>query len=463
MTEWTMNSSSLAKGMLVRRPGLDEALEVVKVQGGQAKIKLPDGKTSTIPASAEVEWSWPTPSDQSLSWGEPRAKDKADSKDVIEATSEQDDTVSDTATEWLTSWSLLAAGSKITVLGETGEFTILRKTDSSARIKHDATGQIQTLSIGHKFKLVEGEGSTGTAESAKPGKTKADKAGKAAKGKTKSKPSAKPAPEPEAESETESDQSIIDDDEPSDDELAAIENGDGEDEAEIGEIEDMDDDSEIDPASLRELDDYEDETDANDTDTEEDDMPAAAPAPKKSPRSTPAPRSTSLLTVGQISERTGISYPTLMRYIRDHSHRLPSEGEGRARRFTPDAIDVFRQIRSETKGGRKPGSSTVSRANSASASARRPKPAPKPNRPTQQERSHETAAPYAAPARKQVAAVAQLVGSPRSQSSAPHSSSIDTLDNMLVSTIDAARVKIAGLEALVENLEAQREQLKLWS
>jgi len=66
-----------------------------------------------------------------------------------------------------------------------------------------------------------------------------------------------------------------------------------------------------------------------------------------------------LLTLTEISKQTGISYPTLVRYVRLHSARLPHEGRGRARRFYPQAVDVFRQLRSESgRGGRKKGSGT---------------------------------------------------------------------------------------------------------
>lgn len=66
-----------------------------------------------------------------------------------------------------------------------------------------------------------------------------------------------------------------------------------------------------------------------------------------------------LLTLTQISEMTGISYPTLVRYVRLHSDRLPHEGKGRARRFYPQAVDVFRQLRSESgRGGRKKATGT---------------------------------------------------------------------------------------------------------
>ncbi len=67
-------------------------------------------------------------------------------------------------------------------------------------------------------------------------------------------------------------------------------------------------------------------------------------------------KSGNLMTLTQISEQTGISYPTLVRYVRLHSDRLPHEGKGRARRFYPQAVDVFRELRLESgRGGRKPG------------------------------------------------------------------------------------------------------------
>jgi hypothetical protein len=67
-------------------------------------------------------------------------------------------------------------------------------------------------------------------------------------------------------------------------------------------------------------------------------------------------KAANLMTLTQISEQTGISYPTLVRYVRLHSDRLPHEGKGRARRFYPQAVDVFRTLRQESgRGGRKPG------------------------------------------------------------------------------------------------------------
>jgi hypothetical protein len=68
-------------------------------------------------------------------------------------------------------------------------------------------------------------------------------------------------------------------------------------------------------------------------------------------------RSGNLLTLTQVSEMTHISYPTLVRYVRLFSDRLPHEGKGRARRFHPEAVPVFRELRQQSgRGGRKPGS-----------------------------------------------------------------------------------------------------------
>lgn len=86
---------------------------------------------------------------------------------------------------------------------------------------------------------------------------------------------------------------------------------------------------------------------------------AAAAAPAAPARGGRAKKAGNLLTLTQISETTGISYPTLVRYVRLYSDRLPHEGKGRARRFYPQAVDVFRQLRSESgRGGRKKGSAT---------------------------------------------------------------------------------------------------------
>ncbi len=60
-----------------------------------------------------------------------------------------------------------------------------------------------------------------------------------------------------------------------------------------------------------------------------------------------------LLTLTEVSERTGISYPTLVRYVKLHGDEIPSEGEGRRRRYHPEAVAVFERLRSQSGRGRK--------------------------------------------------------------------------------------------------------------
>lgn len=60
-----------------------------------------------------------------------------------------------------------------------------------------------------------------------------------------------------------------------------------------------------------------------------------------------------LLTLTKVAEETGISYPTLVRYVKNHGDRIPHEGKGRSRRYYPEAVEVFKQLRSESPRGRR--------------------------------------------------------------------------------------------------------------
>ena len=64
-------------------------------------------------------------------------------------------------------------------------------------------------------------------------------------------------------------------------------------------------------------------------------------------------RTSGLLTLTKIAEETGISYPTLVRYVKLYEDRIPHRGSGRGRRFLPEAIEVFKQLRSESPRGRR--------------------------------------------------------------------------------------------------------------
>lgn len=66
-----------------------------------------------------------------------------------------------------------------------------------------------------------------------------------------------------------------------------------------------------------------------------------------------------LLTLTEVSERTGISMPTLGKYKRNHQERIPSVGEGRSQRYPIDALEVFEKIKRENL--KKRGRRTVSR------------------------------------------------------------------------------------------------------
>ena len=78
-----------------------------------------------------------------------------------------------------------------------------------------------------------------------------------------------------------------------------------------------------------------------------------------------------LLTLSSVSEQTGISYPTLQRYVRLFSDRIPHEGDGRKRRYHPDSVAVFRQLRAESKPGRKPKAGASARVAKAPARKKR--------------------------------------------------------------------------------------------
>lgn len=75
--------------------------------------------------------------------------------------------------------------------------------------------------------------------------------------------------------------------------------------------------------------------------------------PKKSRTKAKAPDGTELLTLTAVGEKTGISYPTLVRYVKEHGDKIPYEGEGRKKRYYPEAVEVFQELRSRSGRGRK--------------------------------------------------------------------------------------------------------------
>lgn len=94
--------------------------------------------------------------------------------------------------------------------------------------------------------------------------------------------------------------------------------------------------------------------------------PAAAAAPPKG--------GDELLTLTQVSKLTGISYPTLLRYVKTNIKQIPHKGAGRNRRFLPDAVGVFKTLRERSRRGRKSGTSKT-KTTAAAKAPRRGRPA----------------------------------------------------------------------------------------
>lgn len=78
-----------------------------------------------------------------------------------------------------------------------------------------------------------------------------------------------------------------------------------------------------------------------------------------------------LLTLTEIASRTGISYPTLLRYVKSNLDEIPYRGEGRSRRFLPGAVAVFKRLRAGSTRGR--GRAAAAAAQPAKRRGRPPK------------------------------------------------------------------------------------------
>lgn len=82
-----------------------------------------------------------------------------------------------------------------------------------------------------------------------------------------------------------------------------------------------------------------------------------------------------ILTLTQVSKLTGISYPTLLRYVKTSIKEIPHRGSGRNRRFLPEAVGVFKSLRERSRRGRKSGSTSTGAAAKGSKAKRRGRPA----------------------------------------------------------------------------------------
>ncbi len=121
--------------------------------------------------------------------------------------------------------------------------------------------------------------------------------------------------------------------------------------------------------------------------------PVARKAAKRGKAKSAPKAQEGLLTLTQVGKLTGISYPTLLRYVSMHLKKLPHKGTGRARRFLPEAVDVFKSIREESRRGRAPKAKTKAKAKAKAAPKKAAKKATKAKRAT---RVAKAAAPDAA-------------------------------------------------------------------
>src|SRR5688572_16373268 len=102
----------------------------------------------------------------------------------------------------------------------------------------------------------------------------------------------------------------------------------------------------------------------------------------------PQTQSGKLYTLSEISQRTGISMPTLQRYKKMYQSRIPAEGKGRKQRYPEESLPVFEQLRVENAGRRGRPRKDASAARPAASASRG------------RGRGRKAAAPAAAPAVK---------------------------------------------------------------
>jgi predicted DNA-binding transcriptional regulator AlpA len=90
---------------------------------------------------------------------------------------------------------------------------------------------------------------------------------------------------------------------------------------------------------------------------------------KLSKATSPARSQDGLLSLQKVQKMTGISYPTLLRYVKLHLPKLPHVGSGRARRYLPHAVPVFQELRRQSPRGRRAAPKAAGSAGSSGGSS----------------------------------------------------------------------------------------------
>lgn len=70
-------------------------------------------------------------------------------------------------------------------------------------------------------------------------------------------------------------------------------------------------------------------------------------------------RPKTLYSLLDIKKKTGISYPTLVKYARIYMDQIPAVGKGRNRRYTVESVKVFQRLYEQSRPGRRPGAEWV--------------------------------------------------------------------------------------------------------
>jgi excisionase family DNA binding protein len=93
--------------------------------------------------------------------------------------------------------------------------------------------------------------------------------------------------------------------------------------------------------------------------------------PRRAAGAPPRAGSTGTLSLAEVARRTGISYPTLLRYLRLGGRAIPQVGRGRRRRFPEAALAVFVRMRAESRRGPRPAAGARAAAGPDRSIARR--------------------------------------------------------------------------------------------
>ena len=198
----------------------------------------------------------------------------------------------------------------------------------------------------------------------------------------------------------------------------------------------------------------------------------AAPRPAKAaaPKAVAKPAAEEVVEPGMLSlkdveDQTGISYPTLLRYLKTSLKRIPHKGSGRRRRFPQEAVAVFKTLKEESRRGRKAGSGKAAAAKPAAPPAAKTKAAAaKPAAPAKADKGKDKdkgkakgkAPAAAAPA--PAAAPKKRGRPPKNPAAVAAAAPAQAADSGLAAQVRELGKTIAALQKQVNRLEAELQK-----